>query len=120
MKLPIDTTGMTFLAAGSPEPVRDFDSKAAKVDENGEAIFAVQVVVLANGGAEVISVKVAGEPKGPRLNNLSTCGCGRKLAAWPSTRRCWLASSSVCCLISTNGSVGCGWRWRPTPWAVVG
>ncbi|HKY49099.1 MAG TPA: hypothetical protein VJQ79_14075 [Acidimicrobiia bacterium] len=64
MKLPIDTTGMTFLAAGTAEPVLDYDSKTAKIDENGEAIFAVQVVVLANGGAEVISVKVAGEPKG--------------------------------------------------------
>lgn len=64
MKLPIDTTGMTFLAAGSPEPVRDFDSKAAKVDENGQALFAVQLVILVDGGAEVISVKVAGEPKG--------------------------------------------------------
>ncbi|SRR5581483_3867206 len=64
MKLPIDTNGMMFLAAGPAEPVVDFDSKAAKVDENGEAIFAVQVVVLANGGADVISVKVAGEPKG--------------------------------------------------------
>jgi hypothetical protein len=55
---------MAFLAAGAPEPVRDFDSKAAKVDENGEPIFAVQLVVLLEGGAEVIAVKVAGEPKG--------------------------------------------------------
>jgi hypothetical protein len=64
MKLPIDTNGMTFLAAGAAEPVVDFDSKTAKVDENGEPIYAVQVVVLAGGGADVISVKVAGEPKG--------------------------------------------------------
>lgn len=64
MKLPIDVTGMTFLAAGSPEPVKDFDSKAAKVDENGEPIFAVQLVVLVDGGAEVITVKVTGDPKG--------------------------------------------------------
>src|SRR5581483_922004 len=64
MKLPIDTNGMMFLAAGPAEPVVDFDSKAAKVDENGEAIYAVQVVVLANGVADVISDKVAGEPKG--------------------------------------------------------
>lgn len=64
MKLPIDTAGMTFLAAGPAEPVRDYDSKTTKVDENGEAIFAVQVVVLADGGADVISVKVSGEPKG--------------------------------------------------------
>jgi lambda repressor-like predicted transcriptional regulator len=64
MKLPIDTSGMTFLAAGPPEPVLDFDSKSAKVDENGETLFAAQLVALVNGGAEVISVKVAGEPKG--------------------------------------------------------
>lgn len=64
MKLPIDVSGMTFLAAGSPEPVRDFDSKAAKVDENGEPLFAVQLVILVDGGAEVITVKMAGEPKG--------------------------------------------------------
>jgi hypothetical protein len=64
MRLPIDVAGMTFLAAGSPEPVKDFDSKAAKVDENGEPIFAVQLVVLVDGGAQVITVKVAGDPKG--------------------------------------------------------
>ena len=64
MKLPIDTTGMTFLAAGPAEPVLDFESKTAKVDENGAALFSVQVVALAEGGAEVIGVKIAGEPKG--------------------------------------------------------
>jgi hypothetical protein len=64
MKLPIDTTGMTFLAAGPAEPVRDFESKAAKVDENGETIHGVQLVVLVEGNAEVVNVKVAGEPKG--------------------------------------------------------
>ncbi|MHB1533412.1 MAG: SCO3933 family regulatory protein [Acidimicrobiales bacterium] len=64
MKLPIDTAGITFLAAGAPEPALDYDTKAAKVDESGQAIFSVQVVALSDGGAEVISVKVAGEPKG--------------------------------------------------------
>ena len=64
MKLPIDTTGMTFLAAGPPEPVLDFESKTPKVDENGAPLHSVQVVALNDGGAEVISVKVAGQPKG--------------------------------------------------------
>lgn len=64
MKLPIDTNGMTFLAAGPPDPVLDYDSKAAKVDESGEALFAVQLVALAEGGAQIINVKVPGEPKG--------------------------------------------------------
>ena len=64
MKLPIDTTGMTFLAAGPAEPVLDFESKTAKVDENGMPLFSVQVVAPAEGGADVIGVKIAGEPMG--------------------------------------------------------
>lgn len=64
MKLPIDTTGMTFLAAGTPEPVVDFETKAPRVDENGATLYSVQVVALNDGGAEVISVKLAGQPKG--------------------------------------------------------
>jgi len=31
-------------------------------DTNGEPLYAVQVVALAEGGAEIIAVKVAGEP----------------------------------------------------------
>ena len=64
MKLPIDTSGMTFLAAGPAEPALNYDTKAAKVDDNGQPIFSVQVVALVDGGAEVLPVKVAGEPKG--------------------------------------------------------
>ena len=64
MKLPIDTAGITFLAAGPPEPVLDFESKTVKVDENGAPLYSVQLAAMADGGAEVISVKVSGEPKG--------------------------------------------------------
>jgi len=64
VKLPIDTTGMTFLAAGPPEPVLDFESKTPKVDESGAPLHSVQLVALNDGGAEVIAVKVAGQPKG--------------------------------------------------------
>lgn len=64
MKLPIDTTGMTFMCGAPPEPVREFDTKRLKADENGEPIYSVQLVAMANGaGAEIIVVKVAGEPK---------------------------------------------------------
>lgn len=64
MKLPIDTTRITFIAASAPEPVVDFETKAAKVDESGQPVYGVQVVALSEGGAEVISVKVSGELKG--------------------------------------------------------
>ena len=62
MRLPIDTSGMTFLCAVGPEPVIDFDTKRPKADEAGTPLFAVQLVALADGGAEVITAKVAGAP----------------------------------------------------------
>lgn len=62
VKLPISTTSMTFLSAGTPEPVVDFETKRPRTDEAGQPLFAAQIVVLADGGAEVISVKTAGTP----------------------------------------------------------
>lgn len=62
MKLPIDTTGMTFLCATGPEPVLDFETKQPKADENGEPLYGVQVVTIGDSGAEVINVKIPGQP----------------------------------------------------------
>ncbi|GAC1441347.1 MAG: hypothetical protein NVSMB55_08930 [Mycobacteriales bacterium] len=64
MRLPIDTSGLTLLVGMAPEPVVDFESRRPKADENGEPLFQLQVVLLGSEGAEVISVKVAGEPRG--------------------------------------------------------
>lgn len=63
VKLPIDTAGMTFLCVAPPEPVRDFDTKRPKADENGEPIYSVQLVAMAGPSAEIITVKVSGEPR---------------------------------------------------------
>jgi hypothetical protein len=63
MKLPVDTSGMTFMCATAPAPVLDFEIKRPRADENGEVLYAVQIVALAQGSAEVINVKVAGEPR---------------------------------------------------------
>ena len=71
MRLPIDTAGMTFMCATAPEPVLDFETRQPKADENGEPLSSLQVVALADGGAEVVSVKVPGEPSvesGERLS----------------------------------------------------
>jgi hypothetical protein len=62
MRLPIDTSGMTFMGAMPPEAVTDFETKAPKTDANGELLYAVQVVALTGEGAEVIKVTVPGEP----------------------------------------------------------
>jgi hypothetical protein len=62
MRLPIDTSAMTFMCASEPAPVLDFETKQQKADENGQALFATQVVVLADGGAQVVSLKTPGRP----------------------------------------------------------
>jgi hypothetical protein len=63
MRLPIDTSGLTFMAAADARPVTDFDTRQHKADENGELLFNLQVVLLDADGAQVITVKVAGDPK---------------------------------------------------------
>lgn len=63
MRLPIDTAGMTFLCAIPPTPVVDFATRQQRADENGEPLYAVQLVALGDGGAEVLKVTVAGLPK---------------------------------------------------------
>lgn len=62
MKIPVDTKDLTFLCTAPAEPVLDFETKQPRSDENGEPLFAVQLVAIADGSAEIISVKVSGKP----------------------------------------------------------
>jgi hypothetical protein len=64
MKLPIDTTGVSFICAGEAEPVLDYESGRPKVDRGGQPLYSISLVGMADGVAEVIAVKVPGEPKG--------------------------------------------------------
>jgi hypothetical protein len=64
MRLPIDTTELSFICAGTPEAVVDFESRRPKTDENGQALFQVPLVAMSDGVAEVIAVKVGGQPAG--------------------------------------------------------
>ncbi|MDA0160661.1 hypothetical protein OM076_10325 [Solirubrobacter ginsenosidimutans] len=51
------------MAATDARPVTDFDTRQHKSDENGELLFNLQVVLLDADGAQVITVKLAGDPK---------------------------------------------------------
>jgi hypothetical protein len=62
--MPIDTSGLTFLMVGSPVPVRDFETGQAKGDKDGVPLFQVRLVAMAAEEAEIIAVKVAGQPAG--------------------------------------------------------
>jgi hypothetical protein len=62
VKLPVDTSALAFLCAMPPEPVVDFETKRPRADENGEPLYVVQLVALAENSAEILAVKVPGMP----------------------------------------------------------
>lgn len=64
MRLPVDTAAVNFVSAGPPEPAVEFDTRAQKVDETGRPIFQVHLFAIGAGNRDVITVKIAGEPKG--------------------------------------------------------
>jgi hypothetical protein len=66
MKLPVDTSAIAFLCAMPPEPVLDFETKRPRADDNGEPLYVVQLVALAENSAEILAVKVPGMP-GPGI-----------------------------------------------------
>ena len=66
MRLPINTSAISFLCALAPEPVVDFETKRPRADENGEPLYLVQLIALSDGAAEILAVKVPGLP-GPGI-----------------------------------------------------
>ena len=66
MRLPIDTSAISFLCAVAPEPVVDFETKRPRADENGEPLYQVQLIAMTDGAAEILAVKVPGQP-GPGI-----------------------------------------------------
>ena len=65
MRLPVDTSVVSFVSAGAAEPTLDFDTKQQKTDAKGVAINQVHLFVVGDGGTrEVITVKLSGDVKG--------------------------------------------------------
>ncbi|HVA10086.1 MAG TPA: hypothetical protein VNG12_25475 [Acidimicrobiales bacterium] len=64
MRLPVDTSAVSFISAGPPEPTIDFETKAQKTDDAGLLINQVHLFTVGAAGRDVITVKVAGEIKG--------------------------------------------------------
>ena len=66
MRLPIDTSAISFLCALAPEPVIDFETKRPRADENGEPLYVIQLLAMGDGSADLLAVKVPGMPSGIR------------------------------------------------------
>ena len=80
--LPIDTSAMTLMCAAPPTAVVDFESKRPKADENGVPLFTVQMVVLHDGGAEIMLVRVAGSPTGSLVQGTPVRVAGLVATQW--------------------------------------
>jgi hypothetical protein len=62
MRLPVDTSVVSFVSAGPAEPSIDFDTKQQKTDANGIPVNRVDLFAVGEGGTkDVITVKVPGE-----------------------------------------------------------
>jgi hypothetical protein len=93
--MPIDTSARTFLVGADAEPIRERGTNRQRTDaETGEPLFAIQLVALVEGRANVITVKVPCEP--PELPQgapvrvlglLARRGRWRAAPAWRSARR---------------------------------
>ena len=62
MKLPVDTSSISFLCALAPEPVLDFETKRPRADENGEPLYVIQLLAMGEDSTDLIAVKVPGVP----------------------------------------------------------
>lgn len=67
MNLPIETSSLDLLAVSIPVPVIDFESKTPRTGPDGKTVYSVDVVAIGQSGADILSVKLSGEPKGVSL-----------------------------------------------------
>ncbi len=89
--LPIDTSGMTLLCAVPPTAVVDFESKRPKADDNGVPLFTVQLVVLHDGGAEIMPVRLSGLPSGALMQGTPVRVAGLVATQWAMGDRCGMS-----------------------------
>jgi hypothetical protein len=60
--LPLDASQFRFLAVSEVEAVLDFNTKAPKLDRNGQPVYSLDVLATRDGHkGEVVTVKIAGE-----------------------------------------------------------
>jgi hypothetical protein len=58
MRLPIDTSAVSFVCVLPPQSVVDYETKRPKADDNGEPLYSVSLAATAENSAEIIAVKV--------------------------------------------------------------
>ena len=62
MKLPIDTSVLTFMCSLPPKPVINGQTKLPKADADGQPLHSVELASFGPEGAQVLVVKFGGSP----------------------------------------------------------
>ena len=62
MKLPIDTSVLTFMCSLAPRPVINGQTKLPKADADGQPLHSVELASFGPEGAQVLVVKFPGSP----------------------------------------------------------
>ncbi len=91
MRLPIDTSEMTFHVVSRPEPVRDPASGHARTTRQSRPLFMVQLVASWQGTAGVIAVEVTREPSADVRPGAGVSVAGLAAASWAVGNRSGLA-----------------------------
>jgi hypothetical protein len=91
MRLPIDTSEITFHVVSRPEPVRDPASGRARTTRQGEPLFMVQLVASWRAAAGVVAVEVAGELSADVRPGAVVTVVGLAAASWTVGNRSGLA-----------------------------
>jgi hypothetical protein len=58
------SVAVQFMSAGPADPVLDFETKAPRLDANGQPIYSVPLFAISPDSYDTLTVKVAGEPRG--------------------------------------------------------
>jgi|GEM_PF-365733 len=63
MKIAVDVTEASFLAAGPVRPVTEFNTQEPKIDQaTNLPVYVVPVIMIGTESTDVLEVKVAGKP----------------------------------------------------------
>jgi hypothetical protein len=105
MKLKVDTAGMQFLVAVAPQPAKDWDTKEQRVDADGQPVFSVQLVALGDGNAQILPVKVAGDP-GPLAQGTPVKVTNLVATPWSMNERFGVSfkAERIEALVAANGA----------------
>ena len=117
-QLPIDSSGLTFIAVIPPEPVLDRKTEQQEADANGEPLYSIELVCIGADGDEILSVKFPGTPPAGIRQGMPVKVSGLTVTDWAIGDRFGLAfrATKVEPLTAADAETG----HQAQPWGAAG